>query len=516
MYLNQLKIYFFTIYNLKVRQVLFQFFRFLVPLSKPNLVKNKPFQSLHKIEFILPRSVSIVCHTIYVFDQPIYHYILQKFSSKCDFDYLYGFSFLYYDFIHLFESSSVVEDFLLASEEIKAKPNFHHPYVSSKRLINLVVLAQNNDGLSSSCLSEIVKQIHIDAAVLQKNIEYHVDANHLLTNFAALAVYDKYFGYDTEYVFFKRYLQEFELQFETGLHFERSISYTSQLLHEAFIVFQVFELNITDIIWSKVHKAIDSIRLFNLLRIKADFVDNIFEQSFDLDKIYDLYKKVLSRPISHEKFISPTNINDYLILFDLQFSACLDCGMPSPSYQPGHAHDSTGAIELSYKAKPIFISGNISTYEKNSQRLAERSRFNYSKVLSVGIFQNVWSSFRVAQRCRPEKIMTQNQIGCVLKNKSDRLTRTVSLNSSQLTIIDKVLLGSSIESQFIFSPSLSVSLLNNKSLVVEEHDIKLIMVFSGRITLERKTIASGYGKMNDTYVVKVRTQKDKSVVTISG
>ena len=112
--------------------------------------------------------------------------------------------------------------------------NLNHPYVISKRLINLSSYYSNrkNKIFDKKIKKLILDRIEKDYKSLINNIEHHIDANHLLTNYAALSIAGKIFNREDS---FKRlYEKTFISQF-SSLHYERSTSYTKQLIYEAYI-----------------------------------------------------------------------------------------------------------------------------------------------------------------------------------------------------------------------------------------------------------------------------------------
>ncbi|MDC0010730.1 heparinase II/III-family protein [Porticoccaceae bacterium] len=434
------------------------------------------------------------------------------FDPHCD--YLYLFSFLYFDCVHQLDDDQLERFVLNDLKNLESQKNFYHPYVASKRIINLVLLWSSRDNFDGASKIHVMQQIHKDCSYLYENIEYHIDGNHLLTNYAALAIYERFLFDNQKSKYFNKYLSEFSSQFEKGLHYERSISYTSQLLHESFLVFQLYKSDTPSSTFSLIDKSLQSLRFFENLGNRVDFGDNIFEQSFKLDHLTDLYSRAFQIPFEFEEPESPAIISDYVSIFNNDFSVCVDCGSPSPVFQPGHAHDSSGAIELSFRSSKIFISGNVSTYENCERRLMERSRFNYSKVVSEGSFQNVWSSFRVAQRVRPRHISSRNNVTCVIARGTHGFERSVFLTQNGVSIVDSTAGSEGVISQFIVSGNCAVSIINSHNIVIDCGCFQLALCSSGAMTIEDKNIAIRFGVREATKLIKCTTNQTENILNI--
>ena len=510
----KVKRYIMTVVNLKSRQILHQVYRLFVPISRPKSVKSGEEKIGQDLLFLPAGSVNMTNQLVFVLGRPVYDLEVSNVIVGPKDDYLYLFSFFYFDFIHRLSDQQLNNLFLRDLKLLEFRENFYHPYVISKRIINLILLFNCKDRRVNGGDSSVLDQIHKDASYLYANIEYHVDGNHLLTNFAALAIYERRFLGESESRFFDQYLIEFTTQFESGMHYERSISYTSQLLHESFLVFQEFKCRTPNNIFSMIDKSLRTLKLFSELGNRIDFVDNIFEQSFEIDDLIELYTRAFERTFEKGPAVSPTINSDYVTIFNKNFALCVDCGYPSPAFQPGHSHDSSGAIELSFKSHPIFISGNVSTYENCDRRLAERSRFNYSKVVSEGIFQDVWSSFRVSERVRPVYTCSELHASCVVTKGIRGSKRIVSLDKNRVSIVDSTVGSESFVSQFIVSNSCAVSVISHDNVVIDGCDFKLELCVSGSMTIEDKSIASRYGVVEATKLIKCTTNQAENIISI--
>lgn len=493
---DRLRKYVVALSYLKFRQIAYQCIRFLKPISKPaKALSHRNIKLDHDIKFLSNSSVAVSNNLICIFDEPVYDLNKKKILTKPSFDYLYFFSFLYFDFIHHVNTATIVKNFFDDIGKLESSEYFYHPYVTSKRIINLIIYCSksNIESMDENIYSSIINQIHKDASYLRTNIEFHIDGNHLLTNYASLAIYYKSFNEKVGDIYFKNFLEQFYIQFEKKIHYERSVSYTSQLLHESILVFQFYQPIIPYKALKMLESSILTLKSLDSLSNRLEFVDNIFEQSYATKEISNLYENVFNKNIEHREIVSPYVVCDYINIFNKNFSISLDGGTPSPSFQPGHSHDSTGGVEMSYKSIPVIISGGVSTYEGGSRRLEERSRFNYSKVISEGPFQDTWSSFRVSHRTTPVITYNDYKIHCSLKRGNKKFERKIILHDEELSIYD---LSSGIglmRSQFIISPFCEIYKKNDTSLIIKTKKFILVMRFSGSIMIDKKIIAAGYG-----------------------
>ena len=514
MYFSKLKKYFYTVKYLKIRQIMYQLYRSRIPISHPKKYNQKDISLVHELFFLQTPSVNKSDNTIFIFNKPIYDLRASNILVDKNFDYLYFFSFLYFDFIHKLDEKELNHFFCKDIALLECKKNFYHPYVVSKRLINLILIIKNEKILNNNLKQDITYQINKDASYLYKNIEFNIDGNHLLTNFAALSIYERFFNSNSVNKSYKKYLLEFSKQFKSGLHYERSMSYTSQLLHESFLVFQA-HINETpaDHI-ALIEKSLGLINFYKKIGLKVDFVDNIFEQSFQEKNLCSLYTRVFKKNLLEKGSSSPTENNNYVTIFNKKFAVCADCGFPSPSFQPGHAHDSSGAIELSFKSNPIFISGNVSTYENCHQRNIERSRFNYSKITSEGIFQDVWSSFRVAKRVKPKKIFNKSEINFSIASGAQGFSRKAIINDDQVFIIDNTLGSEPLVSQFILSTNCRVLFNNDSDIIIDNNSSKLKITSTNSIAIEDLEIPTGYGMIEYTKIIKIVSNNKLNILKI--
>ena len=101
-------------------------------------------------------------------------------------------------------------------------------------------------------------------------------------------------------------------------------------------------------------------------------------------------KKCENKYFRNSSFIVINNKHNYFVA---------NVGKIIANHQPGHTHADINSFELSLFKKRFIVNSGVSTYEKGSQRLIERSSISHNNLVIDNINSNeVWESFRVAKR----------------------------------------------------------------------------------------------------------------------
>ena len=384
--------YLHAIKHLRFRQVLF-LVRYRLFKFKNDPIKQKfRYTYTKKIKNIPLEYIKVERDSLTIFSKKFGSCMQPDFQNISS-DYMYEFSFNYLD--HLNTSSLVEKD------KIKILKNYvnadykseWHPYTASRRLINIIIfLSQNLHALTKVEQSEVEKYSSAVYRFIGDNLEFHIDANHLLANYFALSLFENTFETQNR-KYTKKYLNELDSQIIDGFHYERSLGYTISVIYD-FMIFYQIQKNVDQSLISKLNEALKNIE--NLTKANFNFGDNVFDQVPPLVSLIKLGQTLFS--LEQEKPEKSKISNFYILNKHNSFCVVVDGGTPMPEYQPGHAHDSTGAFILSYQGHPIVTNGGVSTYEKNKFRYLERSRYSYSKPINLGVSQEVWSGFRIAQR----------------------------------------------------------------------------------------------------------------------
>lgn len=266
------------------------------------------------------------------------------------------------------------------------------PYPIALRSINWVKFFCKNPGYATkSCLDALFSQLKL----LEKKLEYHLLANHLLEDAYALYIGASFFK-DEQLSKKANNLLQAQLKEQIlpdGSHYEQSPMYhcilldrlldcinirTSQEL-ESYAIKMLGHLE--SIVWED-----GSIPLFN---DAANGISPTPAQIFEYAKRLGLqWKTVPLKECGYRKMASGT------------FEAFVDVGNINATYQPGHTHADTFNYELRIDGKPFVVETGISTYNKTERRQLERSTVAHNCVSPDGMNSSeVWGGFRVGKRC---------------------------------------------------------------------------------------------------------------------
>ncbi|MDA0740622.1 MAG: heparinase II/III family protein [Bacteroidetes bacterium] len=503
--------YYFTIEKLKLVQFIFQIYRRLRPSSNSLWLNLEKSKSIETMVFYKPKYVTFKNNGCDIFDEFI-KFESEPYFSKKNEDYLYEFSFYYLEF--LLESDVKPSDVLtilriLERKEFVSKYLFH-PYTASKRIITCIVL-YSQYGVRADVQQLLLARLRADVCFLAANIEYHIDANHLLTNYVALALAAKIFDSKKLNTFVERYVNEFEVQFNSGTHYERSFSYSKQLVYEFCLFHQLYKDKIPPHVSDLVQKALFELKLKEEYCCTG-FGDNIDEQCCSLEWLINYNKESLGLnlelPSAPSCFVTA---DKYVLINAGSIKAALDAGAPEPAHQPGHANDSTGAIVVAFNGCEIITCSGTSTYSNNPQREFERSRFAYSKPISEGPSQVVWSSFRVAKRRVPKlRAKCDNGVELEVHSSIGTFSRHVhSCDGNALEIRDRFQRRGTKKIQFILSKSVKVSSVGTRNFLLQSKDICLeVSVSEGvKIRQDVKDVGFQYGQLRRATAITLETNE---------
>ena len=126
----------------------------------------------------------------------------------------------------------------------------------------------------------------------------------------------------------------------------------------------------------------------------------------------------------------------------------------------------------------------------------------------------MWSSFRVAERVRPIYTSSELQASCLVTKGIRGSNRIVSLDENRVSIVDSTAGSESFVSQFILSNSCAVFVISHDNVIIDGCDFKLELRVSGSITIEDKSIATKYGVIEATKLIKCTTNQAKHILNI--
>ena len=276
-----------------------------------------------------------------------------------------------------------------------------HPYPTSIRLMNLIKFRYSNN-IDSKFIDNFIFS-HFFSLI--RNLEYNLNANHLLTNIIAINTFLVTCSLKTEEIennkkkYFDKLDKVLKSQFNFYFHYENSPKY------HLFLIKQILDLEILKKIVGKKNNN------KNILLIKKglNFILNISHPDKTLPFFNDTNRNYIKVDKIKKKFeIIFGDLGNFKfknkifpIIYNKQFKLITKCCEPSPKYNPGHTHGDNLSFELSILNKRILTGRGISTYENNNDRKIQRSSKNHNSIEINGLSANeVWNSFRVARKSK--------------------------------------------------------------------------------------------------------------------
>ncbi|MBU6434159.1 MAG: heparinase II/III family protein [Nitrospirae bacterium] len=289
------------------------------------------------------------------------------------------------------------------------------PYTLSLRIVNWIKFFLKND---TAIREEWLQSLYTQALWLEKNVEYHILANHYLKNGVALFFSGMYFdGTDADQWLAKgRQIlgSELDEQFlPDGGHYERSPMY-----HAISVVDYLDVLNLMG--------GSESSMLFE----EADRFKGRIGQA--LDFLHDICLPDGDIPLFNDAALGIAPLPDDILAYANQFCSCkrslavngltvkemphtgyyvlrdgadmmvIDCGAVGPDYQPGHAHADTLSFELTVNGQRVIVDSGVYDYEPGPRRIYARSTKAHNTLCIDHLDQSeTWGVFRVARRAYP-------------------------------------------------------------------------------------------------------------------
>lgn len=391
------------------------------------------------------------------------------------------------------------------------------PYPTSLRLINwsiLVGLRYREELLKDSAFQKtFLQSIEQQARWLSKNLETHIQANHLLENLAALTCVASVFEGpacdllgDRVAPILERELIEQVLP--DGMHYERSPMYHLRVLWLVEMLSQLGNRRV-------------SVLAIKSLILMRQALDHLRHPDGEIALLNDASIGIYRDSWQREPSIGPWSLpdagyfgfrsaeNDYLIV---------DAGAIGPDHQPGHAHADLLSFELSLAGHRVVTDTGVGTYEIGPQRFYDRSTAAHSTVQVDGENSvEVWSGFRVGRRAVP-KVLRWEPRGdeCLLEAEHYGYThlpsraihrRTFEWKTDQLEIRDQITISESvcIAGRIHLSPEVEAR-LKNHSVFCRVAEVAFIIEIEGpgKISLEESLAFYSFGQSQKRKVMVVQ------------
>lgn len=310
---------------------------------------------------------------------------------------LSNFNIHYFNFIHklTYEKFEKVLDNWIYNKSIHQSIS-DHPYVISKRLINLVIFLQNNQNVEKNRLQKIIFD---DYNKLIFNLEFRLGNNHLTTNFIAIYFVINIFGKGKLKLLFNKFFENHITSqiLEDGCHIEQTPMYHHLFLQDLILVNEINQNMNKSIV---LYIAMDKVNKFNLKLnpgidectfindsnnyqfINSQVLNNFINLKFNINyKNFDI--KFIKKKSGF--FFYQTENKNYLF-----FNSNI-----ITKFNPGHIHSGLLTYEVFKNKKKIITNLGVGTYSENNKRFFQKSDISkntsYLGILSFGIYK----SFRI-------------------------------------------------------------------------------------------------------------------------
>ena len=423
------------------------------------------------------------------------------------------FDFLNQDSISNDEGLSLIKDYIENQSKIKVGLE---AYLTSLRIINWIKFISFHQICDKKIDSTLFKHL----LLLNKNLEFHLLGNHLLEN--AYALFLGAFYFDDQKILKKaeRLLQTQldEQILSDGAHFELSPMYHQVLLLRLLdcINFLKNNKNKNDSLLNYlIAKSAIMLSWLKKVTYKSGDIPKVNDSTFDIvvssKDIFD-YAKELDVKIQNFD-LSDSYYRKWVIN---KFEIFMDIGRIGPNYIPGHGHADTFNFELFYDEKPIIVDLGISTYDKNSTRLLERSTESHNTVTIDGENSSeIWDSFRVARRAKIIYLKEQQNKIIATHDGYKRIganhTRTFIKFDNFFVVEDHIKSNKNhkIESFLHFHPNCEVIL---KGKYIHVNSVILIKIFNTKsIKVEDYNYSLGFNKTKKAKKVRALVENKSKI-----
>lgn len=298
----------------------------------------------------------------------------------------------------------------IAGNPVGSRPGWE-PYPTSRRIANWIRVSLAGLDLDGQAADSLALQVRW----LERRLEHHLGANHLLANAVALVLAGLFFEGVERDRWRERggrlLAQELDRQILTdGGHVERSPMYQAIVLEDV--------LGLVDA--ARAYGCEDQPAFADLPRIASEMLAWLLAMTHPDGEIAffnDAAFGVAAAPgcltgyaarlgivpkAAADGAVRALDASGYVRAELDDAVAFLDVAPVGPDHQPGHAHADTLSFELSVAAERVVVNGGTSTYERDAVRARERSTASHSTVEIGGVDSSeVWAAFRVARRARP-------------------------------------------------------------------------------------------------------------------
>lgn len=279
------------------------------------------------------------------------------------------------------------------------------PYPLSLRLINwsLLLLEHHRESLQADgeFWQRLRNSYEDQWRWLECHVEWHLGANHLLENLAALQLGMFYFEPPASWQARARQIEKWllvECQQQVlpdGVHYERSPMYQLRVLW----LMEVLAPRCHGDLRRQLEETVARMRPATALLLHSNHQPALFNDS--MQGVYSIPDSVRHRRC-HGAWALP-DAGYYGFHSQEGESLWIDAAPIGPDHQPGHAHADLFTFEWSRQSEALLTDTGVFQYVAGPQRDWDRSTAAHNTVTVDGKNScEVWSSFRVGRRVKPK------------------------------------------------------------------------------------------------------------------
>ena len=410
-------------------------------------------------------------------------------------DDLWFYNIHYFDYINNSEVDNKLKYSLVGNwiDNVSCSSAGWQAYPTSLRIVNWIKWIIKNHVTEQKLLQSLYSQCcHLD-----KNIEYHILANHLFANIKAMLIAGLFFDSVKSIRWVKKYtamlLREIKVQIlENGGHYELSPMYHNIILEdilEIIAFYKVYSQALPKLLIEIVEKMLVWSREMTHPDGEVSFFnDSVSGVASTLSEL-----KTFARSLGIDVQAQPSTISDsdgYYVVKQDPWDLKFDAADVIANHQPGHTHADALSFELSVGDQRFFVNSGISTYHNLQDRQQQRSTSAHNTLVIDGKNSSkVWGKFRLAERAKIlNRSVTQNEKQIVLSASHDGYkslkstlirTRQISISENSIKIQDTVEDGNqhNVELFFYLHPNIEVT-QKGEDLFLNSADQKLKLSFS--------------------------------------
>ena len=532
---NKISIFISTVKDLKIRQI-YHFFLYFLKKKEFNFnkftKKKYSFRKNRKPFFLIKDNSLDLKKKTFSFGLITKKVNFNNWSYNSP-NLLWEYNLFYFDF--LFSRKFISNKSLclklinkcIIISYLKKKHTMWDAYPTSMRLINLIKFCIFHN-INSYKINESIFN-HIEH--LKKNLEYRLDANHLLTNLIAINFGNLFLKSEdnTSLEYNKILFNEIKIQFENYLHYEKTPSYHNLLtekLIEYIIVKKYLKIKISNNEYLLIKNLINTSKNFSHPdNYPVFFNDTNFDclNFKQLEKLFKTNFKKINFSFSEKQLD-----RSFLVLKNKKIFLISKCCGPNPVFNPGHSHADVLSFEVSLNNKRFIINKGISTYSDIKQRNKERSTKSHNCLyINDENSSQIWSLFRIGKKSKIKELninLKKKIIECshdgfskIFKNILHK--RKWNIISNKIFIDDKIIgYSGDFFLNFNFSPAVKLFYKNNQSVSFKIGQSYGLIYFSNSKKISIKNSfyypKFGYKKRMKSLIIECNGLKNRTEIIV--